>query len=332
MPSGSTGRGAGGIIPFTLSEILALLFFIIVLALVFQNVGATQSRSGDKIVELLGVEETEKLGWLLASEPSIPKDFTKLVRGALGLSANRPAMEGLIPPDANESRPPLTLGELVDTTAKLLGGMATAFPHLREEVERARGWVRPGAGAATPQATVSEAAEALGEANEAFLQLGRLLGEARGDGPGLPLPMVPQATVDAVTDLQRSNADLGGQLRNMTQRGLDHPPCWTDAAGSIEFALLVVLRSETVDIAPAWPARRQRDVPAVDGLAELSSVGTLDYTDFRTAAAPVLAWAQRQDPECRHFVLVADSVTAGKEAFKDGLFTVEDFFYKRILN
>ena len=52
-----------------------------------------------------------------------------------------------------------------------------------------------------------------------------------------------------------------------------------------------------------------------------------ECNDDKRRAAPVLAWSKQND--CRHYVYILDEART-KRAFKQHLFTVEDFFYKHV--
>ena len=135
---------------------------------------------------------------------------------------------------------------------------------------------------------------------------------------------------DSITRLTQANQDLTGQIINI-RNGLDHPPCWADEAGEIEYAFRVILRTEEVTVRPIWPEHRTDDARAIPGM--ISAAGeAISYEEFSRRVLPIFAWSTRQNPECRHFVAILDSVAGGKEPFKQGLFTVERFFYKRLDN
>lgn len=119
-------------------------------------------------------------------------------------------------------------------------------------------------------------------------------------------------------------------------RGSD-PPCWwqfVEGDRDIIYVLEVVLRSREISMRPIWPEEYDAEARTVTNLVELSEAGTVTYPEFRQLALPVLRWGQAQNPQCRHFVRIHDSVQGGneKDDFKDALLTVEDFFYKYLVN
>lgn len=135
--------------------------------------------------------------------------------------------------------------------------------------------------------------------------------------------------VDAVL---KENADLRGQMANIRTRlsgmgrGLDHPPCWADETGRIEYLFNVELKPGSVTVTPAWPARRGADAARLPGVEELLT-SPLTYEKFRTSARPIFELSKRQDPECRHFVIIKNSIDGRREA-DQARWMVEEFFYK----
>ena len=131
----------------------------------------------------------------------------------------------------------------------------------------------------------------------------------------------------------KENADLRGQMANMRNRfnavgrGLDHPPCWADEAGNIEYLFNVELRQGIAIGTPAWPERRRQDAEKLPGVAELTAA-TVTAELFRTASRPILDISKRQDPECRHFVVLNNTIESRREA-DQARWMVEEFFYKR---
>lgn len=131
----------------------------------------------------------------------------------------------------------------------------------------------------------------------------------------------------------KENADLRGQMANMRNRfnavgrGLDHPPCWADEAGNIEYLFNVELRQGVAIVTPAWPERRRQDAEKLPGVSELTAA-PVNAERFRTASRPILDISKRQDPECRHFVVLNNTIESRREA-DQARWMVEEFFYKR---
>ncbi len=131
----------------------------------------------------------------------------------------------------------------------------------------------------------------------------------------------------------RENADLRGQMANMRNRfnavgrGLDHPPCWADEAGNIEYLFKIELRQGLVVVSPEWPERRQIDAEKLPGISQLTA-GPMNHQRFRAASQPILEISKRQNPECRHFVKIDNTIETRREA-DQARWMVENFFYKR---
>jgi hypothetical protein len=116
----------------------------------------------------------------------------------------------------------------------------------------------------------------------------------------------------------------------------DYPPCWADYSRrrrTIIYALEVTLFSDVARVRRAWTAGYEDRAAAVPGLQRLARTGELNYGEFGRLAAPVFQWSNRQDPPCRHYIVIHDSVSGGdeKETFKENLLTVESYFYKNLV-
>jgi hypothetical protein len=136
-----------------------------------------------------------------------------------------------------------------------------------------------------------------------------------------------------VESILKENADLRGQMANMRNkssasgRGLDHPPCWADEAGNIEYLFRVELKQGSFVLLPEWPKRRQIDAERLPGVAELTATPA-NTERFRAASQQILDISKRQDPECRHFVVINNTIETRREA-DQARWIVENYFYKR---
>jgi hypothetical protein len=139
------------------------------------------------------------------------------------------------------------------------------------------------------------------------------------DAEGQPLD------VASLTDrLAEAEGRLAGCTRQMEQCGLGKPPCWSDAAGKVEFLFDVTLHEDGISVAPGWPEQRAADAAAISGAAALPGE-RLSQGEFARRATPVLGWSDER--ECRHYVTIRDRAES-KQAYKDQLRTVEGYFYK----
>lgn len=246
------------VLPFTLTEVLALLFFVLALALADQIVKRAEADRAAQPLEPLGEENTAALvSMLLEGQEEFPDDFEELVRTVQSVEQSRERMIEVLRREGVPS-------EVLDS------------------------------------ASLQQLVDSIYHRNERMRQASR---------------------------------DLRSQLEYLRDRGdgMDHPPCWPDGSGNPEYAFEVTLHTETVDVSPVWPDHRNDDAARIDGMLQVSGE-TIPYERFSQDARPILEWSKRQTPECRHFVIVRDSVDGGKEAFKNGLLTVEESFYKYLAN
>lgn len=105
-----------------------------------------------------------------------------------------------------------------------------------------------------------------------------------------------------------------------------YPPCWADESGKVEFLFAIELRSDSVVVTPAWPARREADAKA---LPEISTVlaEAHSYSNFVSVIKGVFNWSKAQDPECRHYVQLKSSIPDAVQSDRARLM-VENYFYK----
>lgn len=142
-----------------------------------------------------------------------------------------------------------------------------------------------------------------------------------------------EQTESALDSTESALSDYRAQSINLTRRlreaGQGYPPCWADAEGSPQYIFNVRLLGDSLAVSPEWPPSREADVSEVDGASALAG-SRVGRGRFAELASPVLEWSKRQDPECRHFVIIEDSKGTTKEEFKNELLLVERFFYKYI--
>lgn len=141
------------------------------------------------------------------------------------------------------------------------------------------------------------------------------------------------STESALDSMESALGDYRAQSINLSRRlreaGQGYPPCWADKEGEPQYIYTVRLLGDSLRVRPNWPSSREGDVEAVDGALKLAG-STVSRSRFEELASPVLEWSRRQDPECRHFVVIEDSEGTTKQEFKSELLLVERFFYKYI--
>lgn len=279
-------KRSGSVIPFTLTELLALLFFVLALALGYEAFQRSEAQDVADALQPLNEQGRQELVTMLRrGQTEFPEDFQSLVRSVGSAGAAREELTEFLEKQGMESA-------LADTASvqRLLDSLIVRHLALRE------------------RETALQEAAGMGDSVTRVME--RVTGEA--------------------ARLQRRASNLQGQMAYLRERvgnGLDHPPCWADSQGRPEYALRVTLFTDSLRTRAIWPEHRERDARQVSGLNQLAGE-TITYGRFRRLAQLVLRWSQRQEPECRHFVVIVDSVDGGKEAFKRGLLTVEHYFYK----
>ncbi len=132
-------------------------------------------------------------------------------------------------------------------------------------------------------------------------------------------------------DMERTLANCTAQNLNCSRRlresGLGFPPCWVSEEGKPEYIYAVLIKEETFEVTPIWPAHREREVDQIPGARELAG-RTVTRQELSRFAQPILDWSKSQVPECRHYVVIDDDDNMSKNAFKANLLLVENFFYK----
>jgi hypothetical protein len=126
---------------------------------------------------------------------------------------------------------------------------------------------------------------------------------------------------------------LKGQNANLRQRlgdegnGLDHPPCWADEDGNIQFVYQVTIHENYLLVNRAWPDALQG---RVDGMPFITdALG--QYADKRAFwKATNELYQDSVTKECRHFVKIVDEADS-KDSFKSYLIAIERHFYKLLL-
>jgi hypothetical protein len=91
-------------------------------------------------------------------------------------------------------------------------------------------------------------------------------------------------------------------------------PCWFDAAGKVQFLLVLELRPGNVLVTPAWPPEREADARAVAGIEPLlRASGPIPYDRFTERARNIM---ERNKSQCLYSVQVKDSIRGGMRSEK----------------
>jgi len=313
------------VLPFTLTELFVLLFFVLALALANETRKRGEAEREQAALQAavapLGIETVRAVAAAVERDDSIPDDFQELVRRAAEPEGWRREVQRQLREAGRDSAwvanaaTTELVRELTGVNRELAAenrGLEEATREVEDRVERLERF-----------AGLREDAAKAGVSTEE-----RLLDES-------------ERLLDETERLDRENRDLRAQVANLVRRtgagdgsggtGVDHPPCWADAEGRIEYAFEATLHTTRVDLRPIWPPHRDRDAREILGMREVAGQG-LTYHEFSRRALPILRWSQRQEPGCRHFVRILDRVDGGKDAFKAGLLTVERYFYKLLVD
>ena len=158
---------------------------------------------------------------------------------------------------------------------------------------------------------------------------------AKGIEPGQEALAVREVVVAAranggVDQIKKENADLKGQVANLTNRlnahgGRDFPPCWADDKGAIQYLLYIELNSDTVSVLPRWPASREADARALPGLNEVLARSPQSMQSFIAGIQGV--FNQSRTRRCRHYVQLKSAIDDAVQSDRSRL-VVEKYFYK----
>ncbi|MCM2258784.1 MAG: hypothetical protein NDJ94_24380 [Vicinamibacteria bacterium] len=313
-----------GLLATTLTELLLMLFFVTLLLGLrvlsderdakarADEVADSERKETDKLRKELAlvIQERDTLQSDLdaaTADEDWPEDFTRLVRQSVTARAEQALVEGALTAEAEIA----TLRSDLAAREKKLLEQEQVSRQLREAL--GNGLDAPAR--ARLEASVAREARVRTELEELRARHTAALAEQ-----------------DRTTDELRNVRSQAERLRREViglGRGLVHPPCWFDASGRIQFLVRVEIGEDALRVTDRWPDERDEDARQLPGATALAASGPLKPAEFVRVAAPILQWAQRQNPECRHFALVADAAVS-KTAFKSGLLAIESAFYKRL--
>lgn len=138
-----------------------------------------------------------------------------------------------------------------------------------------------------------------------------------------------QQTQQATQELQSLKGQLTYMQKKLSNSGLGYPPCWADPqSGAVEYLYTITLYQQEMHIEAAWPAHRQADLKLIPGAEKLAGQ-SLTPQQLTHLVKPVFAWSKAQG--CRHFVRIKDDKSTSKEAFKQQMRIIEDYFYKYLV-
>jgi len=129
--------------------------------------------------------------------------------------------------------------------------------------------------------------------------------------------------LDHSKNINGQNANLREKLKKIGN-GLDHPPCWADASGKIEYTYKVYIYEDSVVFKGGWP--KSRDEQARSSKSIMKALGSYkNNSAMWDKTKPIFDNSVKN--ECRYFVRVYDHATS-KRSFKKYLSGIENHFYK----
>lgn len=128
----------------------------------------------------------------------------------------------------------------------------------------------------------------------------------------------------------KENSDLKGQLEyvqaKLNGNGLDHPPCWVDEKGKIQYLFTLNLYPKYVKVSPAWTATRKNDAVALPNISRLSGK-EMSYNQFLNLSKAIFDVGERKNPQCRYFVRLRSHIQNARESDLARR-KIESVFYK----
>jgi len=134
----------------------------------------------------------------------------------------------------------------------------------------------------------------------------------------------------------RELADCRGQLKfcikatdPKKKAGFGHPPCWTDAAGNIQYMFGVEIRADGLTVTKAWPPEREEDVRQLPAVQPTINAGLQSLEQFKSNTQSIFDGSKKAEPECRHYVIISRAPSVRDIDYFNRLrLGVEDHFYK----
>ena len=133
--------------------------------------------------------------------------------------------------------------------------------------------------------------------------------------------------IDASKNIKGQNANLRDKLKKLGN-GLDHPPCWADKNGKIEYTYKAYIYENSVVFKSGWP--ESRDKQARNNGAIMKVLGSYSNNPAMWGKTKSI-FDDSVKNECRYFVRVYDHATS-KQSFKEYLSGIETHFYKYLSN
>lgn len=128
-------------------------------------------------------------------------------------------------------------------------------------------------------------------------------------------------------NIEGQNVNLRTKLKKLGN-GLDHPPCWADENGKIEYTYKAYINEKSVVFKNGWPESRDKQARSSDAIMKV--LGSYNNNPAMWEKTKSI-FDDSVKNECRYFVLVYDQAIS-KESFKNYLSGIETHFYKFLSN
>lgn len=123
---------------------------------------------------------------------------------------------------------------------------------------------------------------------------------------------------------------LKGQIVYLTRKlniggGNELPPCWVNKrSGKAEYLFSVTIGEDDIHIAPRWPKYRQKELRKYKTLDQLSDK-SMSVSEFLRLTRPIYSDADKKS--CKHYLYLYDDALT-KDGYKTKRLRLENYFYK----
>ncbi len=123
---------------------------------------------------------------------------------------------------------------------------------------------------------------------------------------------------------------LKGQIVYLTRKlnlggGNELPPCWANKkSGKAEYIFSVTIGEKSIKVAPKWPKYREKELQKYKGLNKLF-VRDMSVNEFLKITQPI--YSDADEKECKHYLYLYDDAIT-KDGYKMKRLHLENYFYK----
>jgi hypothetical protein len=153
-----------------------------------------------------------------------------------------------------------------------------------------------------------------------------------GEGMGIKDPKkLAEKIKELAAQAQKIEDLIERNVYLVKKAGFGIQPCWVEN-GKTQNLLDVVLELDgvRVSIPSSLPPNRLKQMQELPSI-ELATRGFIPYKELRNSFGPILAFTQKQEPECRHYVSIKSNIPQTKFSTPKRL-QVEGYFYKNEYN